>query len=66
MEVAATSQMHLCNTIFKWFLAKIPSGSAVAFRWLKMIFLRGEVQTPSIFSVHHFVPLLTRLRIFLD
>jgi hypothetical protein len=23
MEVATTSQMHLCNTIFKWFLAKI-------------------------------------------
>jgi hypothetical protein len=31
-----------------------------------MIFLRDEVQTPSIFFVHHFVPLLTRLRIFLD
>jgi hypothetical protein len=29
---------------------KNPSGSAVAFRWLKMIFLRDEVQTPSIFS----------------
>jgi hypothetical protein len=27
---------------------------------------RDEVQTPSIFFVHHFVPLLTRLRIFLD
>ena len=36
------------------------------FRWLKMIFLPDEVQTPSIFSVHHFVPLLKRLRIFLD
>jgi hypothetical protein len=42
-------------------------GSAGVFRWLKMIFLRDhEVQTPSIFSVHHFVPLLKRLRIFLD
>jgi hypothetical protein len=44
----------------------MPGGSAGAFRWLKMIFLRDEVQTPSIFSVHHFVSLLMRLRIFLD
>jgi hypothetical protein len=41
-------------------------GSAGVFRWLKMIFLRDEVQTPSIFFVHHFVPLLMRLRIVLD
>jgi hypothetical protein len=25
-----------------------------------MIFLRDEVQAPSVFFVHHFVPLLTR------
>jgi hypothetical protein len=57
MEVAATSQMHLCNTICKCFLAKISIWlCTVAFWWLKMIFLRGgEVQTPSIFFVHHFV-----------
>jgi hypothetical protein len=32
-----------------------------------MIIFHGEVQAPPAFSfVHHFVPLLTRLRIFLD
>jgi hypothetical protein len=44
----------------------VSGGSAGVFRWLKMIFLPDEVQTPSIFFVHHFVPLVIRLRIFLD
>jgi hypothetical protein len=46
---------HLTNALMEHNLQmlsgeKNPSGSAVAFRWLKMIFLRDEVQTPSIFS----------------
>jgi hypothetical protein len=50
MEVAATSQVLLGNIIFEWFLAKKTSGSALDFRWLKMIILCDEVQAPPAFS----------------
>jgi hypothetical protein len=45
---------------------KKTSGSAVAFRLLKIIIFRDKGQAPSDFFVLHFMQLLARLRIFLD
>jgi hypothetical protein len=66
MEVATTSQMLFCNIIFEWFLAKISIWLCSGFSVAQNDLFTRQGADAIYFFVHHFVPLLTRVRIFLD